>query len=441
MTPSRFCREAQKGLPKNPKVYRLIAQAFRLKGELANLKGDTSARKPPPTEIENLWQTAVAEITDKPDARIGWLDFRLEQAIRDRKKTADLDLQKEVDTLVRDFRDNPQVQVFLSRYYQIIQQQDKALEAIQKAHELDKTNVDYAQQAAILYYRQFGLISDLKESISWLDKAIAIATDALAYPEAQVVPGPHEGVQRNRRLTLYSLLAGWQIERYRLGKEPQTLVDAENAIQQIQQFLKTSDNVYMGKWRGMMALAKGQVDREAALAQTDPTLKSDKLRTANKQISDAITSLYAAYQQMAGLKQNDPQLSYALAEAFRDRSEVGARIEFLSQAISSLKSDVSLEFAETMLGMGNGSTAINAVDLFESSFPPSTRSREIRFQGLLLTGQFDKAEEWLKSLDPGLDRLPGFNAQLIHRRILSLNSEATQIKDESQFAQSAAGTS
>lgn len=480
-------QEAQKGLPKNPKVYRLIAQAFRLKGELANLNRDPSAPKTAATEIENLWQTAVAEITDKPDARIGWLDFRLEQALLDRKKTADLDLQKDVDALVKDFPDFPQVQAFLARYYQIIQQPDKALEAIQKAHELDKTNIDHVHQAAVLYYRQFGLTPDLKDdaqvqrfiedhykqcieekkvievmpeaykpdeskfkdalqaailyyrqfgltsqfqgSISWLDKAIAIATDALAYPENQVVPGPLEGLQRNRRLNFYSLLAGWQIEKYRLGKDPKTLVEAEATIQQIQQFLKTSDNVYMGKWHGMVALAKGQVAHEEATAITDPKEKADKTRKANKQISDAITTLYAAYQQISGLKQADPQLAYALAEAFRNRSEVGARIEFLTQAISSMKSDVALEFAETMLGMGNGSTAINAVDLFESSFPPSARSREIRFQSLLLTGQLDKAEEWLKSLDPGFDRLPRYNVQLIHHRITSLNSEVSQIKD------------
>lgn len=429
-------QQAQKELPKNPKVYQLIAQAFRLKGELGNLKGDTNARKVAAAEAEKVLNAALSEISDKPDALIALLDFRLEQALRDQKKPGDLDLKKEWDVLVNNFKDHAQVQAFMSRYYQLFQEQDKAIEAIQKAHELDNTKFEYAVQAAILYYRQFGLTAGSEESLSWLDKAIAIATEALTYPDTQVVPGPLEGIQNSHRLTLFSLLAGWHIEKYRMGKDPKSLTDAENAVQQIQQFLKTSDNVYMGKWRGMLALAKGQVEQEAAIAETDPKLKADKMRKAGKQISEAITTLYAAYQQLAGLKQNDPLLCYTLAAAFRGRNEFGARMEFLSQALSSsdnsiasTKPDAPLEYAETMLGIGNGSTAILATDLFEASFPSTARSREIRFQGLLLTGQYDKAEEWLKSLDPGLDRLPSYNALLLHRRIGSLNAEISKIKD------------
>ena len=429
-------QEAKKGLPKNPKVYQLIAQAFRLKGELANLKGDTSAKKTAAEEADKVLTAAISEITDKPDARIALLDFRLEQAIRNQTHPKDLDQQKEVDSLVNDFKDNAQVQAFLARYYQLIQKQDKAIEAIQKAHELDKTKFNYALQAAILYYRQFGMTSDTKESVEMLNKAIRMTSDALTYPDTQDIPGPHQGIQANRRLGLYNYLAGWQIEKYRLGKDPKILTDAENAIQQIQQFLKTSDNVYMGKWRGMLALAKGQVDQEAALAITDPKVKTDALRKASKQISGAVSTLYNAYQQLAGLKQSDPQLSYALAAAFRGRSEFGARMEFLSQSlassensIASTKPDAPLEFAETMLGIGDGSTAIMATNLFESSFSPTTRSLEIRFQGLLLTGQFDEAEKWIKTLDPNLDRLPAYNVMLVHRRIGSLNSELTKIKD------------
>ncbi len=515
-------RDAQKDLPKNFKVYQLLAQAYRLKGELGNLRGDTTARATAIGEVETILKEAVSQITETPEARIAEMEFRLEKTAPERKpedprlkKQAyqligqlladhDLDLTKDLETLVKDFKetskvqkfledayntlekqntgkdtqtrekaresfnskfdssirralfhskikmemdvlaadfkDNPEVLAFRSRLFQLIQEQDKAIEAIEKAHELDKTKYDYALQAAILYYRQIGFLSDPAESVLWLDKAIGIATDALSYPEAQVVPGPQEGIQNSRRLNLYNYLASWQIEKYRLDKDPQTFDKAKKIIDQIQQFLKTSDNIYMGKWRGMLDLAKGRVEQEAALSEDDPKLRANLLLKADKQISNAIGTLYTAQQQLVTLKQNDPLLSYTLASAFRGRPEFGARAKFLSQSfgpsnnsIVTLKPNAYLEYAEMMLELENGPTAVQAVDLFEASFPATPRSRDLRFEALMMAAQtesdFDQIEEELESLDIPADRLSIFRAQLIHRRIKAIHSTLTRVNE------------
>lgn len=345
-------------------------------------------------------------------------------------------LKSDLDGLLTKYPSHPEILSMMAGYEQLEGHMEKAIELIQKTLELDKTKFDYAIQAAMVYYRQFGLISSFNESAPWLNKAIAIASEALTYPDTQDIPGPRQGIQVNRRLNLYNLLAAWQIEKYRLGKDPKTLADAEAAIERIQQFLKTSDNIYMGKWRGMLALAKGQVEQEAAANEPDSKVRANRILKADKQISDSIGTLYGAYQQLVGLKQNDPLLSYTLATAFRNRKELGARVEFLNQSFASSNNSITamkpaayLEFAEIMVENEDGSSALMLVDSFEASFSPTQRSRDIRFQAYLLTRKFDEAEEWLKSLDPGFEHLSAYQAQLIHRKIGSFNTELNRITD------------
>lgn len=424
----------KKVTPRDPKIYLYLAQAEALKGQLEELRGIQKATETAAQKSLEILKQGKETIPDNPDAHINYLMERLGQARTDKDQIAKL--ETDFEGLGKLFPDSAKCFAVLASYYQTEGMPKQAMEAIQKARDLDPTHYDYAFQAAIMYYRQAGLDVDTADSTSWFDQAIAIATEALTYPDTQLVPGPREGIQSNRRYSLLSLLAGWHIEKYRLEKDPKTLAEAENAIQQIQQFLKTSDNVYMGKWRGMLDLAKGQVEMEAASSETDPKLKIEKNRKANKKITEAVTTLYAAYQQLAGLKQDDPLLSYVLAEAFRGRKEFGARMEFLTKALFSrnnsiaiMKPNVILDYAETELGARNGSIAISAVDSYETSYPPNPRSREIRFQALLLTGQYDQAEEWIgkSGLDP--TRIVTHRTALIHKRIVSLNNEINRIQE------------
>ncbi|GAH08496.1 unnamed protein product, partial [marine sediment metagenome] len=117
---------------------------------------------------------------------------------------------------------------------------DKAVEAVEKAVELDRGNVTYARAAADLYYRKFSIYGQEPQ----LYKAIEVAKNALTLPDAQDKPGPRSWANRMNRLSLYAFLANCYIERV-LGyprdgikteaQKQKWLTDAEQAVHEIEQ--------------------------------------------------------------------------------------------------------------------------------------------------------------------------------------------------------------
>ena len=99
------------------------------------------------------------------------------------------------------------------------------------------------------------------------------------------------------------------------------------------------------------------------------------------------------------------------AKLFENTSEIGAAAEFFTSALNAgiarTKPVVYLDRAGILLKLGMWPAAMSDINVFEKAFGPSERSRALRIKAHITTGQFDKAEAELVSIqsdDP--ERLP-----------------------------------
>lgn len=371
-------------IPKDVDIYLYLADAALVKGQVNSAKGVLNATKNAEEKAEVILYRAVDIAPDDPKAYINLLNARLRNIPPD-----DLDamqeLRDEFGLLAEQFSSNAEVYAALARVYLLkLDTYDDAMEAITKAIELDDESVSYRMLAADLNYRKSSVYKDKK----YLNTAIELINNALTMPDAQDVPGPLQFKHRSNRFALLSLLATWYIEQavetdkteYPEQKQQWT-EKAEEVINHIKQIIGTEENVGIIKWRGMLLLAKGD--------------------TAN-----AVRQMYNAYEQLKVTDDNDPVLSYALANIFRGNSAIGARKEFLERAIfkrpsiASYKPEALLDYMEVLVNVYDWKGAMFLVDVYENTFPANDRSQRIRIVVYIKTGEFDLAEEALSMLKP-----------------------------------------
>ena len=203
--------------PDNISAYKYLAQAIIAKGEILASTGALEQRDEAGKQAEELLTEAIELVPDDPQAHINLLTIKSSitmgaDTLRTREQLEPL--EAEYLELVDKFSSSSSAFSVLANFYRRLGHKylDKAIDAVEKAIELDSQNVSYARTAANLHYQKFSmsLVKDEPEP-EQLHAALRIAQDALALPDAQEVTGPRSNANRLNRLSLYSFLANCYI--------------------------------------------------------------------------------------------------------------------------------------------------------------------------------------------------------------------------------------
>ncbi|MHC4060073.1 MAG: tetratricopeptide repeat protein, partial [Planctomycetota bacterium] len=382
-------RKVQELEPNNIEARTYLALAIITRGEiLASSTGDFEQRDRSIEQAIELMEQAVAVAGSDPRAYINLLSMKLVRAQRSASEFMEEQVQSlepEYLSLVERYPSSAAAFSALAAFYRpTLKHLDKAVEAAEKAVEFDKESVAYARVAADLYYRRFSIYGQERD----LRRAIEKASRALELPNAQDKPGPRRQANRRNRVLLYTFLAECYLEQVIEPpdammdvQEQELIVKAEQAVHEIEQIFGIGDAPAVIKWRGMLDLAKGKRN-------------------------DAIKRMYAAYEQLESVGQKDSLLSYRLAKVFNTTAEIGAAREFFESAlrppgaIYQKKPEALLDYAETLLKLGNYGGALNATSVFEGRYWTNERSERIRIEARIWSGQFAEAEKELAERGP-----------------------------------------
>jgi len=426
--------------PNNVDAYWYLAQVAIEKGEILASRGNLQERDKAAKQADELLQQAVNVAGTVPRAHINLLTRKLTLA----RHGAPSQVMQQIKTLepqylsvVNKFPSSAETFATLSGFYSYysvycehhlgLQNLDKAVEAAEKAIELDKENVTYAITAANLYYRKFSTYGQKPE----IHKAIAIAKNALQLPDAQDTTGPRGYANRMNRFLLCSFLANCYIEQILQARQrtedsvqrtmsadpcslnADLLKDAEQLVHEIEQIFGSAEEPQVIKWQGMLQLAKGNTDA-------------------------AVRKLYAAYEQIKASypsERRDAQLSYTLAQIFQDTSEVGAVMEFLASALEAgielYKPQAILDYLEALGKRDMWPHVLSSVnpfniDAFEQKFGRSPRSQTLRIKALIGTNKVSEAEEELAKLDQNDPNAIKLNLVLAEAKIRQIRTAILQ---------------
>lgn len=406
-------QEAGRLDPKGAAIHRYLAAAFRQEARVAESRGHRDRSEEAARRADALLSEASAI---GPGPQIGRLDGRLTQAknstlvqAREKMKT----LEGEYRALADGFPTSAEAFFAVAEFYSLFsaylhtdaagQKLDLAIEAAEKARELDPTNVRTARLAAGLYYRRFTLYGDEPS----LHKAIALAEAALELPGARDTPGPRQYAAQMVRFSLCTLLGRFYLEKT-LGGTPAdaaVLAKVEKVVHEIAQIQGSGENPQVVKWRGMLALANGQT-------------------------AQAVRDLYTAYEQIhvtAGAGEGgDAFLAHTLAKLFENTSETGAVIEFFGAALNAgivnTRPETVLDYGNALLRVRSYDVALSAVNSFDERFGATPRSRRLRAQALLAKGHISEAEE-------AVDQLESDDPETVKLRLLLASARASQLQE------------
>ena len=404
--------------PTNVDVYWYLSQAAITKGNILTSRGNLEEKDKASEQAKELLEQAVEVAANDVRAHINLLRMKpyfTNMTSREQIQT----LEPEYLALVDKFPSDARAFSALATFYMLLGYEglDRAMEAIEKAIELNKENVTYAINAASLHYRKFRVYGQRPE----LDKAIETAQNAITLPAAQEKTGPEAAVNRTNRILLYSFLANCCIkqvlEPYEVTTESETqkwLTNAEQAVHEIVQLFGSGEDPRLIKWQGMLELARAKLG------------KGDR--------NNAVRKLYATYEQFRasarGGEQADPQLSYTLAKLFEDTAEIGAVAEFLTSALLGgvhlTNPEAILDYAEVFLKLKIWPRAINNIDTFETNFEPNDRSKALRIRAYIGAGRLDQAEEELAKLEPDDPNTIKLNFELVQAKMRRVQGAMAQ---------------
>jgi tetratricopeptide (TPR) repeat protein len=385
--------------PANIDAYWYLAQAAVTRGDVFASRGDFDQKDKASKQALTFLEEAVKAADNNPEAHINLLTQKLNfvgSGSSDQIKEQLQSLEPEYLLLVKRFSGSAEAFAAASSFYSAYSifsgprlgsaNLEKAIEAAEKAIELDGKNPAYAIQAANLYYRSYCLYGQKTQ----VDKAIEIANKASLLPDAQQTTGPRQRANTNNRYLLCALLANCYADQIlepsgqAAAEQTKSRLDGiERAVHEIEQIFSSGQEPLVVKWKGMLDLAKG-----------------------NKQA--AIVRLYDAYQQLKALKPPQPpwprdpefaQLAYTLAQIFKDTPEIGAVKEFLVSAIysgiSQIKPESRLDYVDVAIQYGRWSDAIQGIDAFDEYVGTNQRSQDLRIRAYIGAQQFDEAEKAL----------------------------------------------
>jgi tetratricopeptide (TPR) repeat protein len=385
--------------PANIDAYWYLAQTAVTRGDVFASRGDFDQKDKASKQALAFLEEAVKAADDNPEAHINLLTQKLNfvgSGGSDQIKEQLQSLESEYLSLVKRFGSSAEAFAAAGSFYSACSifsgprlgsaNLEKAIEAAEKAIELDKKNAAYAIHAANLYYRSYCLYGQKSQ----VNKAIEIANNALLLPDAQQTTGPRQRANINNRYLLCALLANCYADQIlepsgqATAEQTKSRLDGvERAVHEIEQIFSSGQEPLVVKWKGMLDLVKG-----------------------NKQA--AVVQLHDAYEQLKALKPPQPpwprdpefaQLAYTLAQFFKDTPEIGAVNEFLISAIysgiSQIKPESRLDYVDVVIQYGQWSDAIQAIDAFDEYVGPNQRSQDLRIRAYIGAQQFDEAEKAL----------------------------------------------
>jgi tetratricopeptide (TPR) repeat protein len=419
-------KKAQELEPNNVDAYWYLAQAVITKGQILTARGIIEAKDEAAVQAMEILKQAVEIAPADPIAHINLLTEKLTQSINAPQPLEQIQLLKDdYLSLVKQFPSSAQAYLALAGFYQYdLENFDKAIEATQKAAELDKEHATYVTHLANLLYRKFSIYGQTQD----LYKAIEVAKNALTLPGAQVEIGPRQRTNLMNRASLYIFLANCYIEQILEPCEKRTeaqkqqwLINAEQAVHEIEQLFGSGEELQVVKWRGMLELAKGNQNT-------------------------TVRKLYSVYEQLKALRPPRPpwprdpqfaQLCYTLAKIFNNTAETGAVAEFLASALRSgiewTKPEARLDYVEVLLKLNIWTVAADNINVYEKNYGPSARSQTLRINALLSAGQFDEAETELAKMagtypdDPNTIKI---NLSLVQAKIRQVQKVIDQKKME-----------
>lgn len=387
--------KAKEADPNNPDIYNYLARIVVQRGENSASRGNVQQREAAAKQADETLAEGVKTSGNAPQACVNLLarKFAVARAGQVAAARAKMQaMQPEYQGLAEKFPDNANVFAAAAEFYSVYSAYlgsttsgevlNRAIEAADKASLLDNDSVLYVRFASRLYYRKYSLFKDETS----LDRAMALAEQALKLPDARDVPGPRKYARQAARLSLDAFLLRCYVGRMlSLGQSsPQRadlLARAEAAVREIEQIRGSGQNPQVVMWQGMLDLVKGNTGK-------------------------AIRSLYAAYEQIkaAGTPQErDAFLSCTLADIFKGTTEVGAVVEFLGSALGAgiidTRPDVLLDYGEALLQARSYDMALNAAGIFDERFGQTSRSRILRVGALIGKGHIPEAEEAISKLD------------------------------------------
>jgi tetratricopeptide (TPR) repeat protein len=386
----------------NPLIYRYLAQAVLEKGDVLASKGSLDEKAKAQTQAKKWLEKAIAIAPEDPNTYIMLINMkRLD--VKDRKQ---LDaLESNYIALTKKFPKSPDVFLTLALYYkQDPNDIDKAVNAIQKSVELDPQTVKYSINAADIYYEKGSVANDQ----GYIQKAIETAKHALTLPGTKDTQSARGYANKMNKLTLYTFLAHRYIEEIvnlpasaPKQQKDALVADTEGAVHEISQIWGSGENPYVIEADGMLAYAKGDT-------------------------MEGIKKMYTAYEQ---LKQSDAQnqdvqlaqLSYMLAKAFANSSEIGATRDFLYNALSRYifltHPETLLTYARVNLQLRDYTAVLNALDSYERFFQPNSLSRLLRASAYIGAGQLDDAQSLLSKLKSDDPNVIAVKVSLLKKRI------------------------
>jgi tetratricopeptide (TPR) repeat protein len=422
--------------PRNVDAYWYLAQAHIEKGRLLASGGNLEAKDEAAEKAEDILKQAIQIAPDNPQAHINLLRRKLtvvREAGAENIQKRFADLEPQYLSLVDRFPSDADAFHALASFYSFysihsnrgegLQRLNKSIEAVEKAIQLDKENIDYALMAANLRYRKFSFFGENEQ----LYKAIELASQALQLPAAQDTAGPQRRANMGNRFALCSFLARCYVEQIlepcdqRSKSQHDTwLAKAEEAVHEIEQISGSGEEPQVIKWQGILQLAKGNTQQAA------------------RQLYDAYERIKASRSQR---QQRDAYLSYTLAKLFMNSSEVGAALEFVVSALDSgielTVPQAVLEYLELLGRMNMWSHVLSPVnpyniDALEERFGASGQSRTLRIKALIGTGQYARAQEEVSKLDPDDPNMTKLRLEALQARIKQIQRALLhrQMRDE-----------
>jgi tetratricopeptide (TPR) repeat protein len=401
--------------PANVDAYLYLAQAAAVAGEIEASKGNLDAKETGQNKALDLLREGVKATNDSIQANISLLNMKhlfAQNATEPNRRERILALEPEFLALSSKFSSSAEGISTLANFYSDFHlgpaYLDKAIDAIEKAIESDKGNVDYAIAAANLHYRRFNIRKDKLD----MSKTIEIAEKTLSLPDVQETTGPRASVARVYQVKLNNLLISCYINQILDSTEPlgesegqRLLAEAQQSARQIEQIYGTTDDPIVTKWQGMVELAAAKLSKGDA--------------------GPAILKLYRTYTQLKASARSDSQLSYRLAKVFANSKESGAVGEFLSNAIQNgieaLQPEARLDYVELLIKAGMWKTAMASIGVFEERCGANDRSRMLRIKSLIGAREFADAER-------NLEQMPQQDPNWMLQKVSLLTGKVRQLR-------------
>ena len=398
--------------PSDADIYLYLARAQGELGKLLDARSVPNSIKKAEDALYAILIKGRHLAEDKAKIEAALLNFKVAQAKRINDKTERIqkikDLRVEYETLANIYNTNAKVYTELAGFYMSDDSLANAIDAIEKAIELDDANVQYALVATTLYYNDFSI----NKKDDSLNKAIKLGKNTSKLPDAQkMTAGPREQLSRVNYYSLLTLRGNLLIEKAlwanEMGDEEEksrAISEAELLIHNIKQFL-TENKIIFAKWDGLLAMAKG--DNETAIRE-----------------------LFMCQAELKATERVDPLVSYFLSRILADRPEIGARVDFLAEAlfnryksksfvsIAITKPEALLDYAKIMLQLQQLSDAITVIDIFDERVGTTERSKQLRALAYIRNGQLDDAKLILSELDSQLPETISIKIGLLTQQIL-----------------------